>query len=126
MIRWTDNVNGHQTAILNVLPDNFKNDRRYARSIAQSLLRGLWFHEVDWRDAQLKDDDSQVFTFDSSSIERYDQELPTSVLTPLTRCYSPFCGQFKEDGSKYACYSISCPDRPPSVRRSPVASFISY
>lgn len=34
------------------------------------------------------------------------EELPTGVITVLTRCYSPSC----QDGAP--CYSFACPRRP--------------
>ena len=84
------------------------NDRRAALQVAQSLKTQLFFYEVEWGDRPLQDGVEDVYMFlddqqggsDSLPIET---ELPTGVVTALTRCYVPSCG----DGG--ACYSPRCP-----------------
>ena len=45
------------------------------------------------------------------------EELPTGVITMLTDCYSPGCG----DGTP--CYAYSCPRRVRTSEYSPVSFF---
>ena len=103
------------------------NDRRLAVHIARSLQSQLFFYEVEWGGRILQDSVDDVYMFlddQEGSADRRDEslreqeELPTSVFTPLTKCYSPSC----MDGSMYACLSYSCPRR---VSLSPIVLFIS-
>ncbi|GAA6062754.1 hypothetical protein JCM10212_005550 [Sporobolomyces blumeae] len=56
-----------------------------------------------------------------------DDEIPTGVLTELTRCLSPFCDEFtnsfpadrdgdESEGVRGRCYSYTCPNRPKSLQ----------
>jgi len=67
----------------------------------------LFFYEVEWGARSLQDGVEDVYMFiddqegsSDSPIER--AELPTGVVTILTKCYSASC----EDG---LCYSYACP-----------------
>lgn len=81
-------------------------DRCAALNVARSLQSQLFFYEVEWNSRTLQDGVEDVYMFlddqegDDSPIER--GELPTGIVTYLTRCYSPDCG-----GA--SCYSYSCP-----------------
>ncbi|KAF8628723.1 hypothetical protein AX17_005945 [Amanita inopinata Kibby_2008] len=87
-------------------------DRRAALHVARSLQSQLFFYEVEWNSRTLQDGVEDVYMFmddqegDDAPIER--EELPTGVITYLTRCYAPDCG-----GA--ACYSYSCPHRTNSL-----------
>jgi RHO1 GDP-GTP exchange protein 1/2 len=93
------------------------NDRRTALQVARSLQSQLFFYEVEWGGRLLQDglEDVYMFLDDNPGIgsnngnnEQYRvdrEELPTGVVTVLTKCYSPSC----QDGSP--CYSYSCPRR---------------
>ncbi|TRM58720.1 CNH domain-containing protein [Schizophyllum amplum] len=67
------------------------NDRRISLQVARSLQNQLFFYEVEWGGRELQD-----------GVEDR-AELPTGVVTMLTKCYSPSCG---EDNP---CYCYSCP-----------------
>lgn len=86
------------------------NDRRVALGVARSLQSQLFFYEVEWGGKQLQDGVEDVYMFldDSEGMsgdtpER--EELPTGVITMLTKCYSPLC----QEGVK--CYAYGCPRR---------------
>ncbi|KAK2464009.1 hypothetical protein APHAL10511_003953 [Amanita phalloides] len=87
-------------------------DRRAALHVARSLQSQLFFYEVEWNSRTLQDGVEDVYMFlddqegDDSPIER--GELPTGIVTYLTRCYSPDCG-----GA--SCYSYSCPRKGTSL-----------
>ncbi|KAF8902367.1 Dbl-like domain-containing protein [Gymnopilus junonius] len=84
------------------------NDRRVALQVARSLQSQLFFYEVEWGGRVLQDGVEDVYMFlddqeGGSEAVREREELPTGVITMLTRCYSPSCG----DG--IPCYSYTCP-----------------
>ena len=89
-------------------------DRRTALQVARSLQSQLFFYEVEWGGRLLQDglEDVYMFLDDNPGVgsngEQYRgdrEELPTGVITLLTKCYSPSC----QDGNP--CYSYSCPRR---------------
>ncbi|GAA5977124.1 hypothetical protein JCM21900_003491, partial [Sporobolomyces salmonicolor] len=114
-------------------------ERKLALGIAKELHRALWFHEVDWDDAPLKDSRAQVFAFlqdeREASGRRDDEadreEIPTGVITELTKCYSPFCrkenaaGAMTPGGVLGACYAYSCPNRQNAAGLQRVGSTLS-
>ena len=78
--------------------------------VARSLQSQLFFYEVEWGGRQLSDGVEDVFMFldDSEGMsaevpER--EELPTGVITVLTKCYSPSCVEGVQ------CYAYGCPRR---------------
>lgn len=84
------------------------NDRRVALQVARSLQNQLFFYEVEWGSNPLRDGVEDVYMFlddveggSEDLAER--EELPTGVITMLTRCYSPSCGE------GIPCYSHHCP-----------------
>lgn len=84
------------------------NDRRVALQVARSLQSQLFFYEVEWGGRVLQDGVEDVYMFlndleGGSELVPELEELPTGVITMLTRCYSPSCGE----GAR--CYSFSCP-----------------
>jgi len=88
------------------------NDRRVSLQVARSLQSQLFFFEVDsGRESRaLQDGVEDVYMFldeqeggSGAFVEK--EELPTGVITMLTRCYSASCGE----GT--LCYSHSCPRR---------------
>lgn len=86
------------------------NDRRIALGVARSLQSQLFFYEVEWGGRQLSDGVEDVFMFldDSEGMsgevpER--EELPTGVITVLTKCYSLSCVEGVQ------CYAYGCPRR---------------
>ncbi|KZT00585.1 Dbl domain-containing protein [Laetiporus sulphureus 93-53] len=86
------------------------NDRRAALQVARSLQSQLFFYEVEWGGRVLQDGVEEVYMFlddqegaSDARIER--EELPTAVITLLTRCYSPSCYD------ETPCYSYACPKR---------------
>ncbi|KAL7280654.1 hypothetical protein ACG7TL_005593 [Trametes sanguinea] len=86
------------------------NDRRAALQVARSLQSQLFFYEVEWGDRPLQDGVEDVYMFwddqEGASDARMErEELPTAVITLLTRCYSSSC----DDDNP--CYSYSCPRR---------------
>ena len=108
-----------QSIIQRDLPDIARDHKRTALQIARSLQNQLFFYEVEWGDRQLSGGVEDVFMFldepnDGNGVglggitER--DELPTGVITSLTRCYTVDCVD-----NKGPCYSYSCPKR--NVRR---------
>jgi len=90
------------------------NDRRVALQVARSLQNQLFFFEVEWGGRILQDGVEDVFMFydeqDGESDVLFErEELPTGVVTMLTRCYSPSCADSGAEGPP--CYSFSCPKR---------------
>ncbi|KAF7317883.1 hypothetical protein MKEN_00876200 [Mycena kentingensis (nom. inval.)] len=90
------------------------NDRRAALQVARSLQNQLFFYEVEWGGRILQDGVEDVYMFlddlDGPSDAAPDrEELPTGVVTMLTKCYSPSCGE------GLPCYSFSCPTRGNSI-----------
>lgn len=87
-------------------------DRRAALHVARSLQSQLFFYEVEWNSRTLQGGVEDVYMFlddqegDDTSVER--GELPTGIITYLTKCYSPDCG-----GA--TCYSYSCPRKSASL-----------
>ncbi|KAL4062545.1 CNH domain-containing protein [Scleroderma citrinum] len=85
-------------------------DRRIALQVARSLQQQLFFYEVEWNDKPLQDGVEDVYMFlddleGTSEGPREREELPTAVITMLTRCYASSCSE--ED----PCYSFACPRR---------------
>ncbi|KAJ7580194.1 Dbl-like domain-containing protein [Mycena floridula] len=83
-------------------------DRRAALQVARSLQSQLFFYEVEWGGRILQDGVEDVFMFlddqegaSDSPPER--EELPTGVITVLSKCYVPSCGEGKP------CYAPRCP-----------------
>ncbi|CAL1714491.1 unnamed protein product [Somion occarium] len=86
------------------------NDRRAALQVARSLQSQLFFYEVEWGGRVLQDGVEDVYMFlddlEGASDARIEQEeLPTGVVTMLTRCYSSSCDD------ETPCYSYACPRR---------------
>jgi hypothetical protein len=86
------------------------NDRRAALLIARSLQRQLFFYEVEWGDRLLQDGVEDVYMFlddveGGSDMAMQREELPTAVITLLTKCYSPSCSD------EEPCYAYACPRR---------------
>ncbi|KAI0675599.1 Dbl domain-containing protein [Trametes maxima] len=86
------------------------NDRRAALQVARSLQSQLFFYEVEWGDRPLQDGVEDVYMFwddqEGASDARMErEELPTAVITLLTRCYASSC----DDDNP--CYSYTCPRR---------------
>jgi hypothetical protein len=91
------------------------NDRRAALQVARSLQSQLFFYEVEWGGRILQDGVEDVYMFlddlegpSDSTPDR--EELPTAVITMLTKCYSPSCGE------GVPCYSYSCPSKVRATR----------
>ncbi|KAA1475511.1 Dbl-like domain-containing protein [Dentipellis sp. KUC8613] len=87
------------------------NDRAIALQVARSLQSQLFFYEVEWGGRILQDGVEDVYMFLDDQEGGADavperEELPTSVITVLTKCYSPSC----VDGTP--CYAYACPRRP--------------
>jgi hypothetical protein len=85
-------------------------DRRAALQVARSLQQQLFFYEVEWGQKLLQDGVEDVYMFlddleGNSEAHREREELPTAVITSLTRCYASSCS---EDDP---CYSFACPRR---------------
>ncbi|OAX37661.1 Dbl-like domain-containing protein [Rhizopogon vinicolor AM-OR11-026] len=85
-------------------------DRRAALQVARSLQQQLFFYEVEWGQKLLQDGVEDVYMFledleGNSEAQRDRKELPTAVITSLTRCYASSCS---EDDP---CYSFACPRR---------------
>ncbi|KAG6841126.1 hypothetical protein C0991_001695 [Blastosporella zonata] len=82
-------------------------DRRAALQVARSLQSQLFFSEVEWDDTtKVGDNVEDVYNFLSDVMPLDDgipEELPTGVVTMLTRCYSPSCAE------GMPCYSYVCP-----------------
>ncbi|KAF8329377.1 Dbl-like domain-containing protein [Cantharellus anzutake] len=122
-----DIVSTIQSIIQRDLPDIARDNKRTALQIARSLQNQLFFYEVEWGDRQLSGGVEDVFMFldepnDDNSVglggitER--DELPTGVITSLTRCYTVDCIDYEGP-----CYSYSCPKR--NVRK-PVGLSIDF
>ncbi|KAL6309388.1 Dbl-like domain-containing protein [Sparassis latifolia] len=86
------------------------NDRRAALQVARSLQNQLFFYEVEWGGRVLQDGVEDVYMFlddqegaSDARLER--EELPTAVVTLLTKCYVPSCDD------ENPCYSYACPRR---------------
>ncbi|KAG6849618.1 hypothetical protein H0H93_006902 [Arthromyces matolae] len=82
------------------------NDRRAALQVARSLQSQLFFSEVEWDDtSKVQDNVEDVYNFLSDLVgdSGVPEELPTGVVTMLTRCYSPSCSEAAP------CYSYVCP-----------------
>ncbi|TFK29596.1 hypothetical protein FA15DRAFT_663742 [Coprinopsis marcescibilis] len=84
------------------------NDRRVAVQVARSLQSQLFFYEVEWGGTVLQDGVEDVFMFlddqeGGSASAPGMEELPTGVITMLSRCYSPSCGE------GVSCYAYGCP-----------------
>ena len=80
--------------------------------VARSLQNQLFFYEVEWGGRALSDGVEDVYMFlddqDGGSDMRLErEELPTGVVTFLTKCYTPSCHGV--DGAP--CYAYSCPRR---------------
>lgn len=130
-----------QTTVQSTFPPRLSGDRKLALKIARTLLREMFFHEVDWAETVLQDgvDDVYVFTEDeqhwgageappagtshqglmaAGSSQPGVTPVPNGVLTTLTTCYSPYCTRETKDGRAVGgCYSRFCPNAPrPSVR----------
>ncbi|EEB94538.1 hypothetical protein MPER_06632, partial [Moniliophthora perniciosa FA553] len=89
-------------------------DRRAALQVARSLQSQLFFYEVEWGGEVLQDGVEDVYMFlddidgpSEGGVEK--AELPTGVVTVLTKCYTPDCA----DG--HVCYSPRCPRRGDTV-----------
>ncbi|KAI0035294.1 Dbl-like domain-containing protein [Vararia minispora EC-137] len=106
-----DIVNTLQTQIRRVLlqhQGSAENDRYIALLVARSLQQQLFFYEVEWGGRVLQDGVEDVYMFLDDADGPHDgprerEELPTSVITVLTRCYSPGCSD------DLPCYSFACP-----------------
>ncbi|KAJ7105112.1 Dbl-like domain-containing protein [Mycena crocata] len=90
------------------------NDRRAALQVARSLQSQLFFYEVEWGGRVLQDGVEDVYMFlddleGPSDTAPDREELPTAVVTMLTKCYSPSCGE------GLPCYSFSCPSKGNSI-----------
>jgi hypothetical protein len=86
------------------------NNRAIALQVARSLQQQLFFYEVEWGGRVLQDGVEDVYMFlddqeGGADAPRDREELPTSVITVLTRCYSPSCSDAQP------CYSFACPRR---------------
>ncbi|KAJ7089842.1 Dbl-like domain-containing protein [Mycena belliarum] len=86
------------------------NDRRAALQVARSLQSQLFFYEVEWGGRVLQDGVEDVYMFlddqeGASDAAPEREELPTGVVTMLTKCYSPSCND------EMQCYSYVCPRR---------------
>ncbi|KAJ7132313.1 Dbl-like domain-containing protein [Mycena epipterygia] len=83
-------------------------DRRAALQVARSLQSQLFFYEVEWGGRVLQDGVEDVYMFlddqeGTSDAAPEREELPTGVVTMLTKCYSPSCSD------DMPCYSYGCP-----------------
>lgn len=92
------------------------NDRRAALQVARSLQSQLYFYEVEWGGRVLQDGVEDVYMFlddqegaSSSAGPGVGEELPTGVVTMLTKCYVATCVD------EAPCYSYSCPRRGNSI-----------
>ena len=86
------------------------NDRRAALQVARSLQSQLFFYEAEWGDRVLQDGVEDVYMFlddeeGGSDAPREREELPTGVITMLTKCYASSCGEGPP------CYAYACPRR---------------
>lgn len=121
------------TTLLRAFPPPHSADRALAQRVAQSLLAQLWIHDTAWGsalDEPLRDDDTQGFVLLVRDADLCGEiPVPTGVVTPLARCYSPFCERFErereeeeEEGREAeregrrgrvrgGCYAYGCPNR---------------
>ncbi|KAJ7594214.1 CNH domain-containing protein [Mycena floridula] len=86
--------------------DPSMNDRRAALQVARSLQGQLFFYEVEWGSRALQDGVEDVYMFLDDAEGSIQEELPTGVVTMLTKCYVPSCG-----ADENPCYSFTCPRR---------------
>ncbi|KAF7289464.1 hypothetical protein HMN09_01340400 [Mycena chlorophos] len=108
-----DIVNTIQSLIQRELAVNHgisTDDRRAALQVARSLQSQLFFFEVEWAGHGLSDSVEDVYMFlddqeGTSDVAPEREELPTGVVTMLTKCYSPSCSD------DMPCYSYGCPRR---------------
>ncbi|KAJ7230675.1 CNH domain-containing protein [Mycena pura] len=108
-----DIVNTIQSLIQRELAINHgisTDDRRAALQVARSLQSQLFFYEVEWGGRVLQDGVEDVYMFLDDQEGTADatperEELPTGVVTMLTKCYSPNCSD------EMVCYSYGCPRR---------------
>ncbi|KAJ7065285.1 CNH domain-containing protein [Mycena amicta] len=108
-----DIVNTIQSLIQRELAVNHgisTDDRRAALQVARSLQSQLFFYEVEWGGHVLQDGVEDVYMFlddqeGTSDLAPEREELPTGVVTMLTKCYSPSCVD------DMPCYSYGCPRR---------------
>ncbi|KAK0214966.1 CNH domain-containing protein [Armillaria fumosa] len=89
-------------------------DRRAALQVARSLQSQLFFYEVEWGGRVLQDGVEDVYMFlddqeGTSDFAPMREELPTGVVTMLTKCYVSTCVD------ESPCYSYSCPRRGNSI-----------
>ena len=75
----------------------------------------LFFYEVEWGGKLLQDGVEDVYMFlddqeGGSDIRIEQEELPTAVVTMLTKCYSVTCDD------ENPCYSYSCPRKVSAFR----------
>lgn len=83
-------------------------DQRVAVEVARSLQSQLFFYKVESDDGAFGAEDVYTFLGDEaggSGAPMQTEELPTGVVTYLTKCYTPRC----VDGSP--CYACLCPRR---------------
>ncbi|EGN96888.1 hypothetical protein SERLA73DRAFT_58376 [Serpula lacrymans var. lacrymans S7.3] len=84
-------------------------NRRAALQVARSLQQQLFFYEVEWGDRPLQDGVEDVYMFlddqegGASDAHPEREELPTAVVTMLTKCYASGCTEGEP------CYSYACP-----------------
>ncbi|KAJ3755039.1 CNH domain-containing protein [Lentinula raphanica] len=97
--------------------------RRLSLEVGREMQSQLWFCEVEWGGGVLEDGVEDVYMFlddlggglgegsSSSSLTSAGgiTELPTGIVTALTKCYSPDC----VEGVR--CYSPRCPRKGDSV-----------
>ena len=100
------------------------NDRRAAIEVSRSLQSQLFFYEVEWGGRALTDGVEDVYMFlddqEGGSDARIEmEELPTGVVTYMTKCYTPCC----VDG--HPCYAYSCPRRVSTVPNLSMPRFLS-
>ena len=85
------------------------NARRIALQVARSLQSQLFFYKVEWGGRVLQDGVEDVYMFMDDDEGGSDalgerEELPTGVITMLTKCYTSSC----QDGPG-PCYAYACP-----------------
>ncbi|KAJ3818971.1 CNH domain-containing protein [Lentinula raphanica] len=96
--------------------------RRLSLEVGREMQSQLWFCEVEWGGGVLEDGVEDVYMFlddlgggmgegssTSTSAGGGITELPTGIVTALTKCYSPDC----VEGVR--CYSPRCPRKGDSV-----------
>lgn len=95
------------TALVTFLPEHAQSRptaRRVALEVARSLKSQLFLIEVDFDDIPLSDavDDVFIFLDESEAGGGGFSEMPTGVLTHLSKCYSPSCTGDEQ------CYAPGC------------------